>query len=43
VAALDALTRVNQPRYYRDDRVVRSLDLDTRARLPTGNEVKQGD
>ncbi|HEY0184595.1 MAG TPA: hypothetical protein VGC09_17480 [Rhodopila sp.] len=42
-APLLALTRVVAQCYYRDDRVMRSLDMEVRAPFPKGFEVEQGD
>jgi hypothetical protein len=40
---LAALTRVIVQCYYRDDRVMRSLDMEVRPPFPKGFEVEQGD
>jgi hypothetical protein len=42
-APLAALVRVVLLCYYRDDRVMRSLDQEPRAPFPTGHVVEQGD
>jgi hypothetical protein len=42
-AALVTLTRVILQCYYRDDRVVRSLDLEPRPPFPKGHMLEQGD
>jgi hypothetical protein len=42
-AALATLTRVVLQCYYRDDRVVRSLGLETRPPYPKGYELEDGD
>ena len=41
--ALTYLTRIILQCYYRDDRVMRSLDLEARPPFPKGFEVEQGD
>jgi len=41
--ALATLSRVILQCYYRDDRVIRSLDLEPRPPFPKGNTVEQGD
>lgn len=38
-----ALSRVILQCYYRDDRVLRSLDLEPRAPFPKGHQLDQGD
>ena len=43
VAALTYLTRIIPQCYYRDDRVMRSPDMEVRPPLPKGFEVEQGD
>jgi hypothetical protein len=42
-AALMYLTRIILQCYYRDDRVMRSLDMEVRPPFPKGFEVEQGD
>jgi len=42
-AALMYLTRIVLQCYYRDDRVMRSLDMEVRPPFPKGFEVEQGD
>ena len=42
-APLTALTRVIVQCYYRDDRVMRSLEMEVRPAFPKGFEVEQGD
>ncbi len=42
-AALMYLTRIVLQCYYRDDRVMRSLDMEVRPPFPKGFEVAQGD
>ena len=42
-AAAATLSRVILQCYYRDDRVLRSLDLDLRPPFPQGYELEQGD
>jgi hypothetical protein len=42
-AALTSLTWIILQCYYRDDRVMRSLDLEARPPFPKGFEVEQGD
>lgn len=42
-APVAALTRVVLLCYYRDDRVMRSLDMEPRPPFPKGHEVEQGD
>ena len=37
------LTRIVLQCYYRDDRVMRSLDMEVRPPFPKGFEVEQGD
>jgi hypothetical protein len=41
--ALTALSRIILQCYYRDDRVMRSLDMDVRPPFPKGFDVPQGD
>jgi hypothetical protein len=41
--ALTMLSRIILLCYYRDDRVMRSLDMETRPPFPKGYEVEQGD
>jgi hypothetical protein len=41
--ALMYLSRIILQCYYRDDRVMRSLDLETRPPFPRGFELEQGD
>ncbi len=41
--ALTHLTRTILQCYYRDDRVMRSLDMEARPPFPKGFEVEQGD
>jgi hypothetical protein len=41
--ALAALTRIILQCYYRDDRVMRSLDMEVRPPFPQGFSVPQGD
>jgi hypothetical protein len=41
--ALTYLTRIILQCYYRDDRVMRSLDMEVRPPFPKGFEVEQGD
>ncbi len=41
--ALAYLTRITLQCYYRDDRVMRSLDMEPRPPFPNGFEVEQGD
>ena len=41
--ALKMLTRIVLQCYYRDDRVMRSLDMEVRPPFPEGFEVEQGD
>ena len=42
-AALTYLTRIVLQCYYRDDRVMRALDMEIRPPFPKGFEVEQGD
>ena len=42
-APLAALNRAIPQCYYRDDRVMRALDMETRPPFPKGFEVEQGD
>jgi hypothetical protein len=42
-AALTYLTRIVLQCYYRDDRVMRALDMEVRPPFPKGFEVEQGD
>ena len=42
-ASLMYLTRIVLQCYYRDDRVMRSLDMEVRPPFPRGFEVEQGD
>jgi hypothetical protein len=42
-AALMYLTRIVLQCYYRDDRVMRSLEMEARSPFPKGFEVEQGD
>ena len=39
-AALTTLTRVVLPCYYRDDHVIRSLELEPRPSLPEGSRAE---
>ncbi len=41
--ALKMLTRIILQCYYRDDRVMRSLDMEVRPPFPIGFELEQGD
>ena len=41
--ALQMLTRIILQCYYRDDRVMRSLDMEVRPPFPKGFDVEQGD
>ena len=41
--ALTSLSRIILQCYYRDDRVMRSLDMDVRPPFPKGFDVPQGD